>query len=250
LRGIGGFGAADFTRFHAVRCNSMHEQRRSANRPKHPACSARQEAAMLEPLSLAAGLSWGSGLRLYLTVLLAGVFERLGFIHLPDTLSVLSSPWVIGVAAVLTVTEFLADKIPAFDSLWDAVHTFIRIPAGAVLAVGAFGHADPALLTVAALAGGTLAGTAHLAKAGTRALINLSPEPVSNIVTSTAEDGLVFGGLLLALFVPLLFLVLLIGFLALAGWALPRLWRGVQGSYRGMATHMVTRFGSLRGRHD
>ncbi|MDE1182760.1 DUF4126 domain-containing protein [Paraburkholderia sp.] len=203
---------------------------------------------MLEPISLAAGLSWGSGLRLYLTVMIAGVFGRLGLIHLPDTLSALMSPWVIGFAAVLALTEFLADKIPAFDSLWDAIHTFIRIPAGAVLAAGAFGHADPALLTVAALAGGTLAGTAHLAKAGTRALINLSPEPVSNVVTSTAEDGLVFGGLLLALFVPVLFLVLIIGFLVLASWALPRLWRGVQGGYRGMATHMVTRF--ARSRHD
>jgi hypothetical protein len=205
---------------------------------------------MLEPLSLAAGLAWGSGLRLYLSVLLAGVLDRAGIVHLPDTLSVLASPWVIGAAAILTVTEFLADKIPAFDSLWDAVHTFIRIPAGAVLAVGALGHADPALMTIAALAGGTLAGTAHLAKAGTRALINLSPEPVSNVVTSTAEDGLVIVGLLLALFVPVLFLLLLVGFLVLASWALPRLWRGVQGGFRGMATHMVTRFGSLRGRHD
>ena len=202
---------------------------------------------MLEPLSLAAGLSWGSGLRLYLTVLVAGVFARLGLIHLPDTLSALASPWVIGVAGVLTVAEFLADKIPAFDSLWDAIHTFIRIPAGAVLAAGALGHADPALLTVAALAGGTLAGTAHLAKAGTRALINLSPEPVSNVVTSTAEDGLVFGGLLLALFVPVLFLLLMVGFLMLASWALPRLWRGVQGGFRGMATHMVSRL--VRSRH-
>jgi hypothetical protein len=191
---------------------------------------------MLEPLSLAAGLSWGSGLRLYLTVLLAGVFARLGLVHLPDTLSALASPWVIGVAALLTLTEFLADKIPAFDSLWDAIHTFIRIPAGAVLAAGALGHADPALLTVAALAGGTLA------------LINLSPEPVSNVVTSIAEDGLVFGGLLLALFVPVLFLVLMIGFLMLAAWALPRLWRGVQGGFRGMATHMVSRL--ARSRHD
>ncbi|APA86978.1 DUF4126 domain-containing protein [Paraburkholderia sprentiae WSM5005] len=204
---------------------------------------------MLESLSLAAGLSWGSGLRLYLTVLLAGAFERLGLIHLPDTLSALSSPWVIGAAAVLTLAEFFADKIPAFDSLWDAIHTFIRIPAGAVLAAGALGHAaDPALLTVAALAGGTLAGTAHLAKAGTRALINLSPEPVSNLVTSTAEDGLVFGGVLLALFVPLVFLVLMVGFLLLAAWALPRLWRGVQGGFRGMATHMVSRL--ARSRHD
>jgi hypothetical protein len=203
---------------------------------------------MLEPLSLAAGLSWGSGLRLYLTVLIAGLFARFGIIHLPDTLSALSSPWVIGVAAALAIAEFLADKIPAFDSLWDAVHTFIRIPAGAMLAAGALGHADPALLTVAALAGGTLAGTAHLTKAGTRALINLSPEPVSNVVTSTAEDGLVFGGLLLALFVPVVFLVLLVGFLMVAGWILPRLWRSVQGGFRGMATHMVSRL--ARSRHD
>ncbi|MEX3930938.1 DUF4126 domain-containing protein [Paraburkholderia phymatum] len=203
---------------------------------------------MLEPLSLAAGLSWGSGLRLYLTVLIAGVFGRAGIIHLPDTLSVLQSPWVIGAAAILTLAEFLADKIPAFDSLWDAIHTFIRIPAGAVLAVGALGHADPLLMTIAALAGGTLAGASHLTKAGTRALINLSPEPVSNVVTSAAEDGLVFGGLLLALFVPVLFLVLLVGFLVLASWALPRLWRGVQGGFRGMATHMVSRL--ARSRHD
>jgi hypothetical protein len=201
---------------------------------------------MLEPLSLAAGLSWGSRLRLYLTVLIAGLLARFGVIHLPETLSALSSPWVIGVAAVLTVAEFLADKIPAFDSLWDALHTFIRIPAGAVLAAGALGHADPALLTIAALAGGTLAGTAHLTKAGTRALINLSPEPVSNVVTSTAEEGMVFGGLLLALFAPVVFLVLLVGFLVVVSWVLPRLWRGVQGGFRGMATHMVSRFARSR----
>jgi hypothetical protein len=204
---------------------------------------------MVEPLSLAAGLSWGSGLRLYLTVFMAGVMQRFGLIHLPDTLAVLASPWVIGVAGTLTVLEFLADKIPAVDSLWDALHTFIRIPAGALLAAGAVGHADPALLTVAALAGGTLAGTAHLAKAGTRALINLSPEPVSNVVTSTAEDGLTFVGVLMAFFLPILFLVLLAVFLGLAAWALPRLWRGVQGGFRGMAAHMVSRL-SLRSRHD
>src|SRR5258708_39281641 len=203
---------------------------------------------MLEALSLAAGLSWASGLRLYLTVFVAGLFERLGLVHLPDTLSVLGFRWVIGAAVALAVVEFFADKFPAFDSLWDAIHAFIRIPAGAVLAVGAFGHADPALLTVAALAGGTLAGAAHLAKAGTRALINLSPEPGSNVVASSAEDGLVFGGLLLALFVPFLFLLLMIGFLMVAAWLLPRLWRGVQGGFRGMATHMVSRF--ARSRHD
>jgi hypothetical protein len=199
---------------------------------------------MLEALSLAAGLSWASGLRLYLTVLVAGLFERMGLVHLPDTLSALSSPWVIGVAAVLAVVEFLADKIPAFDSLWDAIHTFIRIPAGAVLAVGAMGHADPATMTIAALAGGTLAGTAHLAKAGTRALINLSPEPFSNWVASATEDVGALLGITLALFVPLLFLVMLIAFLLFAGWALPRLMRGVRGGVSRMANLMVPRLNS------
>jgi hypothetical protein len=200
---------------------------------------------MLEALSLAAGLSWASGLRLYLTVLLAGVFDRVGLFRLPDTLHILSSPWVMGTVAVLSVIEFLADKIPALDSLWDAIHTFIRIPAGALLAAGAAGHVDPSVQLAAGLAGGTLAGAAHLAKAGTRALINLSPEPFSNWFTSLTEDAVVFGGVSLALFSPLLFLVLLLGFMLFAGWALPRLWRGVQLGYRGMATHMSNRVGGF-----
>ena len=205
---------------------------------------------MLDAIALGAGLSWASGLRLYLTVLLVGVFARLNIVHLPDTLAVLASGWVIAAAAILAVVEFLADRIPAFDSLWDAIHTFIRIPAGALLAAGAFGHVDPALLTVAALAGGTLAGSAHLAKAGTRALINLSPEPLSNWVASSTEDVLVCVGLVLAFFVPLVFLALMIAFFAFALWALPRLWRGVQGGYRGMAAHMVSQFGHFGGKRD
>ncbi|MDR5813906.1 MULTISPECIES: DUF4126 domain-containing protein [unclassified Caballeronia] len=209
---------------------------------------------MLESLSLAAGLSWASGLRLYLTVFIAGMFQRMGLVHLPDSLAILSSPWVIGVAAVLTVVEFLADKIPAVDSLWDAVHTFIRIPAGAVLAAGALGHADPAMLTIAALAGGTLAGASHFAKAGTRALINLSPEPVSNWAASTTEDVGALAGITLALFVPLLFLILVLVFLVLAGWALPRLARGVHGGVSRMAKHMLpgtyARIDRLRSKHD
>ena len=205
---------------------------------------------MLDALSLGAGLSWASGLRLYLTVLLVGIFARLGIVHLPETLSALASGWVIGSAAVLAVAEFLADRIPAFDSLWDAIHTFIRIPAGALLAAGSLGHADPALLTVAALAGGALAGSAHLTKAGTRALINFSPEPFSNWIASSMEDVLVCVGLALALFVPFVFLVLMAGFLAFAAWALPRLWRGVQGGIRGMAAHMVSRLGSIGGKRD
>lgn len=205
---------------------------------------------MVEAISLGAGLAWASGLRLYLTVLIAGVLALTGLVHLPDTLTVLMSPWVIGAAAVLAIAEFLADKIPAFDSLWDAIHTFIRIPVGAVLAVGALGHADPAMLAVAGLAGGTLAGSAHVAKAGTRALINLSPEPISNWIASATEDGLVFAGLALAFFVPLLFLLLMVGFVAFAAWALPRLWRGVSGGFRGMAHQMVSRFNSLGGKRD
>ncbi|KVE29808.1 hypothetical protein WS67_00480 [Burkholderia singularis] len=205
---------------------------------------------MIEAISLGAGLAWASGLRLYLTVLIAGVCARIGLIHLPDTLAVLTSSWVIGVAAVLALAEFLADKIPAFDSLWDAVHTFIRIPAGAVLAAGALGHADPTLLAVAGLAGGTLAGSAHIAKAGTRALINLSPEPISNWIASTTEDGLTVGGLALAFFMPLAFIVLVIGFLVCAAWALPRLWRGVSGGFRGMANQMVSRLNSIGSKRD
>jgi hypothetical protein len=222
--------------------------------PSAASRAARKEAAMLETLSLAAGLSWASGLRLYLTIFVAGLLERMGLVHLPDTLAVLSSPWVIGVAGFLAVVEFLADKIPAFDSLWDAIHTLIRIPAGAVLAAASFGHADPALVTVAALAGGTLAGASHFAKAGTRALINLSPEPVSNWAASATEDVGALGGLTLALFVPLLFLVLVIAFLVFAGWALPRLVRGVHGGVSRMAKHMlpggVERFSRLRSKHD
>jgi hypothetical protein len=207
---------------------------------------AETEAAMLDALSLGAGLSWASGLRLYLTVLLVGVFAHLGIVHLPGSLEPLASPWVIGAAAVLSIVEFFADRIPAFDSLWDAIHTFIRIPAGALLAAGAMGHADPALMTVAALAGGTLAGSAHLTKAGTRALINLSPEPLSNWIASSTEDLLVCIGLVLAIFVPLLFLALMIAFVAFASWALPRLWRGVQGGFRAMAAHMGSRFSASR----
>src|SRR4051812_50219514 len=109
---------------------------------------------MLESLSLAAGLSWGSGLRLYLTVLLAGVFERLGLIHLPDTLSALSSPWVIGVAGGLTGTEFLADKISPFDLLWGRIPTFIPLPARALLAAGGVGPPRPAVRPAAPAPGG------------------------------------------------------------------------------------------------
>lgn len=183
---------------------------------------------MLETAALAAGMSWASGIRLYLAVLAAGVLARLGWLELPGGLEVLSSWWVIGIAAVLATAEFVADKVPGFDTVGDGIQTFIRIPAGAVLAAAAFGHMDPQWMVGAGLIGGTLAGTAHAAKAGTRALINVSPEPFSNWVASFTEDVTATGGLLLAFFLPLLFLVLLGVFLVVAIWLLPRLWRGVR----------------------
>jgi hypothetical protein len=194
---------------------------------------------MIDAFSLAAGLAWASGLRLYLAVFLVGLAARSGIVDLPGGLHLLSSPWIIGGAALMATLEFFADKVPALDSLWDAVHTFIRIPAGAALAVAAFGHADPTTLSVAAIFGAGVAGAAHLTKAGTRALINLSPEPVSNWFASFAEDVMVLVGLTLALFLPVAFLALLIAFLLVAGWALPRLWRGVQGGWRTMSARMV-----------
>lgn len=183
---------------------------------------------MLETAALAAGLSWASGMRLYLVVLMAGALARAGVLELPASLQVLQSPWVMGVAAVLAAAEFVADKVPVFDSLWDAVHTFIRVPAGAVLAAAAFGQMDAQWVVVAALAGGTLAGTAHAMKAGSRALLNLSPEPFTNWAASAFEDLLAPLGLLLAVFLPVVFLLLAAGFALLAVWLLPRLWRGVR----------------------
>ena len=217
----------------------------------------RRGGVMLESISLAAGLSWAAGLRLYLTVLLAGVCASFGLIHLPSALQGLASPWLIATALVFALIEFFADKIPAFDSLWDAVHTLIRIPAGGLLAAGALGHADPKVVFAVALSGSVLAGAAHLTKAGARAIINLSSERASGRIASVAEELLVIGGLALAFCAPLVFLALLAAFLLLAIWALPRLWRGIQGGWRGMALHMVhstvqpvSSLRSLRGKRD
>ncbi|WP_064573081.1 DUF4126 domain-containing protein [Cupriavidus gilardii] len=183
---------------------------------------------MLETAALAAGMSWASGFRLYLAVLAAGLLARMGSLDLPAGLQPLASNWVIGVAAVLALAEFVADKVPGFDSVWDGIHTFVRIPAGAILAAAAFGNLDPQWMVVAGLIGGTLAGTAHAAKAGTRALINVSPEPFSNWAASFTEDVTATGSLLLAFFLPVLFFVLLAISLLLALWLLPKLWRGVR----------------------
>jgi hypothetical protein len=182
----------------------------------------------LSSIALAAGLGWASGLRLYATVFSVGLLAKYGYLALPASLDILSHPYLIALSGVLLIIEFLADKIPLVDSAWDSIHTFIRIPAGALLAMGAIDSSDPLIATAIGLLGGTLAGGAHLAKAGSRALINTSPEPVSNWTASFAEEGLVATGLWLTFAHPALFLVFIVAFILFLIWLLPKLWRGIQ----------------------
>jgi hypothetical protein len=179
----------------------------------------------LSQLALAGGLAWASGIRLYATLFIIGMLGRFGYLHLPDQLIVLQHTWVLIAAGIMVVGEFLADKLPGFDSVWDAIHTFIRIPAGAFLAWGAMGDATPAAQIAAAIVGGLITGGTHLAKSGGRAALNTSPEPLSNWTASFGEDGLVLGGLFLAITHPLAFLILLVLFLALVAWLIPKVFR-------------------------
>lgn len=181
----------------------------------------------LQTLALAGGLAWGSGLRLYAVVFSAGMLARHGLLDLPASLQVLENPLVLGVAGVMLVIEFLADKIPVVDSIWDAVHTFIRVPAGAILAALALGDHDPALMVAAGLVGGVLTAGTHAAKSGSRALINTSPEPFSNVGASLGEDATLAAGLYAAFLHPLTFLILLGLFVLVLVWLLPRLMRGI-----------------------
>jgi hypothetical protein len=183
---------------------------------------------LYQSVALAGGLAWASGIRLYAVVFAAGVLGRLGYLQLPATLQALENPWVIGVAGTFLVIEFLADKIAFVDSAWDSLQTFVRIPAGALLAALAMGEHPPELMAVAALLGGALTAGTHVAKAGGRALINASPEPFSNVATSFGEDALVASGLYTALYHPLIFLALLGLFVVLLLWLLPKLVRGVR----------------------
>lgn len=183
---------------------------------------------LISNLALAGGLSWASGIRLYATVFIVGVLSKFNYIHLPDTLEILSNPYVIGASGFLMTIEFLADKIPYIDSAWDSLQTFIRIPAGALLAMGAINTNDPLIATIAALLGGSLTGMTHATKAGSRALINTSPEPVTNIAASFGEEGLLLGGGWLALMHPAVFIGVLFGFVLLMFWLLPKVWRGAK----------------------
>jgi len=166
-------------------------------------------------LAIAAALGWASGLRLYAVVFFTGLAGWLGWVQLPSGLQVLQHPLVLGASGLMLAVEFFADKIPGLDSLWDAVHTFIRIPAGMALAAGVFGGDSAVWTTIAALLGGTLAATSHAAKATTRAAVNASPEPFSNIALSLLGDAAVPTMLWLAFSHPVWFFVALAIALAL-----------------------------------
>ena len=182
----------------------------------------------MDPISIIAltmGIGWASGLNLYAAILTLGLMGASGAIVLPPDLQILATPVVIFAALFMYCVEFFADKIPGIDSGWDAIHTFIRIPAGAVLAAGAVGDVDPALALAAGLVGGALAAGSHITKASARLAINTSPEPFSNWAASIAEDVAVVAGLWVALQHPVVFLVLLAIFLAAIAWLLPKLFR-------------------------
>lgn len=172
---------------------------------------------LISTIAIAMGASWVSGINLYAAVATLGLLGRLADLALPGELQALTSWWVIGVATTLYLIEFVADKIPLVDSTWDVIHTFIRVPAGAVLAATAFGDFDRSIQVIAFLLGGGLALSSHGTKAAARAIVNTSPEPVSNIVVSTLEDVLAVVAIILAVFLPvLLFLIVAAGLLVSA----------------------------------
>ncbi|MEJ6021738.1 DUF4126 domain-containing protein [Ramlibacter sp. PS4R-6] len=167
-------------------------------------------------LALAAALGWASGIRLYAVVLLTGLAGHFGLIDLPQGLKVLEHPGVLAASGFMCFIEFFADKIPYVDTLWDMVHTVIRIPAGAALAAGALGADGPAMGWIAAILGGSLAATSHVTKLTTRAAVNTSPEPFSNLGVSLLEDGLVVFMLWLSATHPVAFAFVLLLSIALA----------------------------------
>jgi hypothetical protein len=156
-------------------------------------------------LAIAAALGWASGLRLYAVVFLTGIAGFLGWVELPAGLKLLQSPVLLGASGFMLCVEFFADKIPGVDTLWDMIHTLVRIPAGAALAAAVFGADQASWAMAAALMGGTLAATSHVAKATTRAALNTSPEPFSNVAMSLLGDGLVPASLWLSWAHPALF---------------------------------------------
>lgn len=183
----------------------------------------------VETISLMLGVAWASGINLYAAILVLGYFGLTGQITLPPELEILKDPLVMGAAGLMYFVEFFADKTPGVDTAWDTIHSFIRIPAGALLAAGAASGigVDPGLELAAALVGGMLATGTHFTKAGTRILINTSPEPFSNWTASITEDVMVVAGLWTALNHPWAFIVLLVLFFILLIWIIPNIWRAI-----------------------
>src|SRR5438067_13556967 len=182
----------------------------------------------LPDIAVALALAWGAGLRAYAVIFAVGLAGAMGWVELPGHLEVLQHPVVLAASGLMTLIEFGADKLPWLDSMWDAVHSFIRIPAGAALAALVFGDSSNAVMVAAAILGGSVAAAMHAAKAGARAAINLSPEPFPNWAASLSEDALVAIGLWLAIAHPLLFFALLAGCLVAAALLVRLVWRGVR----------------------
>jgi hypothetical protein len=182
---------------------------------------------IIQTIALTMGVAWASGINLYAAILVLGIMGSTGNIALPPDLMILTNPLIISGAGVMYIVEFFADKIPGVDNGWDTVHTFIRIPLGALLAAAAVGDANPSVAISAAILGGGLAASTHATKAGTRVLINASPEPFTNWFASLGEDAAVIAGLWAALHYPLLFVIFIIFFILLLIWLLPKIWRGV-----------------------
>ena len=183
-------------------------------------------------LSITIGVGWASGINLYATLLTLGILSHTGHMALPQELQIVADPLVMMAAAMMYTIEFIADKIPGVDTGWDALHTFIRIPAGAMLAAAAVGDMTPAIQLAAAIAGGGMAMATHATKAGSRVMINTSPEPFSNWIASISEDIAVILGLWTAIQHPWVFLALLLVFLLLAIWLLPKLWAAIKATFR------------------
>ena len=190
---------------------------------------------LISTIAIAMGGSWVSGIRLYAAVATLGLLGRFANLQLPGELDVLTNWWIIGIASGLFLIEFFADKIPYLDSGWDVVQTFIRIPAGAVLAAAAFGEFDRSIQVIALLLGGGLAFSAHATKASARAAINLSPEPATNIVVSLFEDVVAVISIVLAYVLPIVLIILVVAFVAISVFLLPKLVRLLRGFARKVA---------------